>query len=46
MLVKRLDEGTFPIVHSENSNTIEITHRELASLLAHADFISSVPMAS
>jgi transposase len=46
MLVKRLDEGTFPIAHAVDGNAVEITHRDLASLLANAEMMSSVPAAS
>ena len=46
MLVKRLDEGTFPIAHADAGKAVEITHRELASLLANAALMSSVPAAS
>jgi transposase len=46
MLVKRLDEGTFPIAHAADGKAIEITHRDLASLLANAEMLSSVPAAS
>ena len=46
MLVKRLDEGTFPITHATDSNAVEITHRDLASLLANAEMMSSVPAPS
>lgn len=46
MLVKRLDEGTFPIVYAADGNAVEITHRDLASLLANAEMMSSVPAAS
>jgi transposase len=45
MLVKRLDEGTFPIARADGK-AIEITHRDLASLLANAEILSSVPVAS
>ena len=45
MLVKRLDEGTFPIVHAD-ANAVEITHRDLASLLANAEMMTSVAAAS
>ena len=41
MLVKRLDEGTFPIVHAADSNAVEITLRDLASLLRNAEMMSS-----
>lgn len=41
MLVKRLDEGTFPIVHATDSNAVEITLRDLASLLRNAEMTSS-----
>jgi len=43
---KRLDEGTFPIVHAADGKAVEITHRDLASLLANAEMMSSVPAAS
>lgn len=46
MLVKRLDEGTFPIAHVADGKAIEITHRDLASLLANAEMMTSVPAAS
>jgi transposase len=46
MLVKRLDEGTFPIAHAADGKAIEITHRDLASLLANAEMMSSVAAAS
>ena len=42
MLVKRLDEGTFPIVHAADGNAVEITLRDLASLMANAEMASSV----
>ena len=42
MLVKRLDEGTFPIAHAVDSNAVEITLRDLASLLTNAELMSSV----
>jgi transposase len=42
MLVKRLDEGTFPIVHAADGNAVEITLRDLASLMASAKMMSSV----
>ncbi|HEX7840450.1 MAG TPA: IS66 family insertion sequence element accessory protein TnpB [Kofleriaceae bacterium] len=42
MLVKRLDEGTFPIAHAMDSNAVEITLRDLASLLRNAEMMSSV----
>ena len=42
MLVKRLDEGTFPIVHAADGNAVEITLRDLASLMANATMMSSV----
>lgn len=41
MLVKRLDEGTFPIAHAPDSNAVEITLRDLASLLTNAEMMSS-----
>jgi transposase len=46
MLVKKLDEGTFPIARAAEGNAVEITHRDLASLLANAEMMSSVPAAS
>jgi transposase len=46
MLVKRLDEGTFPIAHADHGNAVEITHRDLASLLANAEMMTSVAAAS
>lgn len=46
MLVKKLDEGTFPITHAKDGKSVEITHRDLASLLANAELMSSVPAAS
>lgn len=46
MLVKKLDEGTFPIAHAAEGNAVEITHRDLASLLANAEMMRSVPAAS
>jgi transposase len=42
MLVKRLDEGTFPIAHAVDSSAVEITLRDLASLLRNAEMMSSV----
>jgi transposase len=42
MLVKRLDEGTFPIAHAVDGNAVEITLRDLASLLTNAQMLSSV----
>ena len=42
MLVKRLDEGTFPITYAADGNAVEITLRDLASLLANAEMTSSV----
>ena len=42
MLVKRLDEGTFPIAHATDGNAVEITLRDLASLMANAEMMSSV----
>jgi transposase len=42
MLVKRLDEGTFPIVHAADGNAVEITLRDLASLMTNAEMVSSV----
>ena len=42
MLVKRLDTGTFPIAHAVDSNAVEITLRDLASLLTNAELMSSV----
>lgn len=42
MLVKRLDEGTFPIVHAADGTAVEITLRDLASLLTNAELMSSV----
>lgn len=42
MLVKRLDEGTFPIAHAVDGNAVEITLRDLASLLTNAEMMSSV----
>jgi len=42
MLVKRLDAGTFPIVHSADGNAVEITLRDLASLIGSAKMMSSV----
>ena len=42
MLVKRLDEGTFPITHAVDGNAVEITLRDLASLMANATMMSSV----
>jgi transposase len=42
MLVKRLDEGTFPIVHAADGNAVEITLRDLASLMSNAELVSSV----
>jgi hypothetical protein len=42
MLVKRLDEGTFPIAHAADGNAVEITLRDLASLLTNAEMMSSV----
>ena len=41
MLVKRLDAGTFPIVHTVDGNAVEITLRDLASLLTNAELVSS-----
>ena len=41
MLVKRLDEGRFPIVHAADSNAVEITLRDLTSLLRNAEMMSS-----
>jgi transposase len=41
MLVKRLDVGTFPIAHAVDSNAVEITLRDLASLLTNAELMSS-----
>ena len=41
MLVKRLDEGTFPIAHVVDGNAVEITLRDLASLLTNAEMMSS-----
>jgi hypothetical protein len=35
-LVSRLDEATFSIAHSVDGKAMEITHRELACLLANA----------
>src|ERR1700760_1484641 len=32
MLVKRLDEGTFPIAHATDGKAVEITHRDLDRL--------------
>ena len=46
MLVKRLDEGTFPIAHAADGKAIEITHRDLASLLANAEMMTSVTAAA
>jgi transposase len=46
MLVKKLDEGTFPIAHAPAGKAVEITQRELASLLANAALMSSVSAAS
>lgn len=48
MLVKRLDEGTFRIAleHAAAGNAVEITHRDLASLLANAELVASVAAAS
>ena len=42
MLVKRLDAGTFPIAHAADGNAVEITLRDLASLMANATMMSSV----
>jgi len=42
MLVKRLDEGTFPIVHAADGNAVEITLRDLASLMSNAELVSPV----
>lgn len=42
MLVKRLDEGTFPIAHAVDGNAVEITLRDLASLMTNAEMMSSV----
>jgi transposase len=42
MLVKRLDEGTFPIAHAVDGNAVEITLRDLASLMTNATMMSSV----
>lgn len=42
MLVKRLDEGTFPIVYAADGNAVEITLRDLASLMRNAEMTSSV----
>src|SRR3569832_1718693 len=42
MLVKRLDEGTFPIVYAADGNAIEITLRVLFSLLAFVVLLSFV----
>ena len=42
MLVKRLDEGTFPIADAVDGNAVEITLRDLASLMANAELVSSV----
>lgn len=41
MLVKRLDEGTFPIAHAVDGTAVEITLRDLASLLTNAELMSS-----
>lgn len=46
MLVKRLDAGTFPIAHAVDGNAVEITLRDLASLLANAEMMSSVRAAA
>jgi transposase len=46
VLVKRLDEGTFPIARTADGKALEIAYRELASLLANVDSMSSAPMAS
>jgi transposase len=46
MLVKRLDEGTFPITYAMDGNAVEITLRDLASLLANAEMTSSVRAAA
>src|SRR4051812_15238768 len=43
---KRLDEGTFPIAHAADGKAIEITHRDLASLLANAEMMTSVTAAA
>ena len=42
MLVKRLDEGTFPIAYAADDNAVEITLRDLASLMTNAEMMSSV----
>lgn len=44
MLVKRLDEGKFRIAidQATTGTAVEITHRDLASLLANAELVSSV----
>ena len=46
MLVKRLDAGTFPITYAVDGNAVEITLRDLASLLANAEMTSSVHAAA
>ena len=46
MLVKRLDEGTFPIMQGADGNAMEITQHDLASLLANAEMMTSLPPAS
>ena len=46
MLVKRLDAGTFPIPYAADGNAVEISLRDLASLLANAEMTSSVRAAA
>lgn len=46
MLVKRLDAGTFPIAYAADGNAVEISLRDLASLLANAEMTSSVRAAA
>ena len=46
ILVKRLDEGRFPIASSIDGKAVEITHRDLASLLANAELTTSVSAAA